>query len=273
MAVRLGATVESDITSRTTHLIARKGDPTEKMRQAAKNPRIQLVSLDWLWESSSNWWTRIDEGPYRFDAKVSLESNGGTGYSVDTGEALFADPLDDAEEGKESQEGTSENNLLLETDIPGRSDDEHEETSATPVDALNEEDWEAMNKEIEDLSESSDEGSQYGNEGDEIGSSSETESGDVPDERKVSRKKRKREQEDGEGFDEGQSRISRQKQTDVDGDASTRAVHESRASIDGNVEPSDDTFDEEDPEDLEAAMREALETNGDYYEDGSQEGV
>lgn len=66
MAMKLGAIVQTDISKSTTHVIAKPGDPTSKMRKAAARG-LKVVSCDWLWDSFGQWWERTDETPYLID--------------------------------------------------------------------------------------------------------------------------------------------------------------------------------------------------------------
>lgn len=63
MAMKLGAVVQTEISKQTTHVVAKPGDATSKMRQAAARG-IRVVAADWLWDSSAQWWTKVDEAPY-----------------------------------------------------------------------------------------------------------------------------------------------------------------------------------------------------------------
>ena len=79
MAMRLGAVVQGEVSYRselredTTHLICKHGDATDKMKEAAsinvkkrarKEDKIHITSPEWLLESVSQWWRKMDEAPF-----------------------------------------------------------------------------------------------------------------------------------------------------------------------------------------------------------------
>ena len=147
MALRLGATVESEISKLTTHVIARRGDPTSKMRQAAANPRIKLVSSEWLWESSASWWKRIDETPYLIDVPKAMAS----GVSAPEGSRSEAEALD--EDDDDTALGPNEN-----TEVDGQIG-----TPVTPIDEYNDDDWADIQNQIDEMESDSDEDNGDGN--------------------------------------------------------------------------------------------------------------
>lgn len=94
MATRLGATLQNEITRDTTHLVARRDGPTSKMRQAARHPQIDIVSSDWLVDSSVQWWTYVDEFPYSIDVDPGKEKAAFSSLPEEDGEDDTASELD-----------------------------------------------------------------------------------------------------------------------------------------------------------------------------------
>ena len=62
IAKNLGADVTENITETTTHLVA-ASTGTQKVFQAQKNKKIQIVTPDWLWTCSERW-EHVDEKLY-----------------------------------------------------------------------------------------------------------------------------------------------------------------------------------------------------------------
>lgn len=62
IAKNLGAEVTEGITDKTTHLIA-ASTGTQKVFQAQKNKKIQIVTPDWLWTCAERW-EHVDEQLY-----------------------------------------------------------------------------------------------------------------------------------------------------------------------------------------------------------------
>lgn len=79
-AKSFGATIERDISRRTTHVVATRDRKTAKVKMAAKKPRIHLVAVEWLIDTFSRW-QKPREDFYRI--VVEPEENGGHGTQLD----------------------------------------------------------------------------------------------------------------------------------------------------------------------------------------------
>ncbi|KAI9654588.1 MAG: Carboxy-terminal domain (CTD) phosphatase [Alyxoria varia] len=191
LALRLGAQLDKDLTKDTTHLIARHGEPTSKMRIAARSPTIKMVSVDWLWESSQNWWDRIDETPYL----ITLPNNNKTGdLQVDD----TAPPSDTNSEANGKGHGLA---ISIDHDARGGDDDDDDDDGTgiaiSPITDMNDDDWAEAYREIADLS--SDEGDGEDGENDEADQDEDDEddlSSTTSEKSQQGEKKRKRRDED-----------------------------------------------------------------------------
>ena len=112
------------------------------MRIAARSPSINMVSVDWLWESSQNWWCRIDETPYL----ITIPNSKPGDLQVDD----TAPPSDSNSEVNGKGRG-----LAISTDADDLLDDEDDDddigTAISPVTDMNDNDWELAFQEIQDL--------------------------------------------------------------------------------------------------------------------------
>ncbi|KAI9822321.1 MAG: Carboxy-terminal domain (CTD) phosphatase [Pycnora praestabilis] len=61
-AKSFGAQIVEDVGKRVTHVVAAR-NRTAKVRQAARRPRINIVTTQWLFDSISHW-QRLEEEPY-----------------------------------------------------------------------------------------------------------------------------------------------------------------------------------------------------------------
>jgi RNA polymerase II subunit A-like phosphatase len=58
-----GAKISPILSKSTTHVVAHKDRRTSKVRQAARYPKIQIVTISWLLQCFTRW-THADEGPH-----------------------------------------------------------------------------------------------------------------------------------------------------------------------------------------------------------------
>ncbi|KAL8721342.1 MAG: hypothetical protein Q9225_001954 [Loekoesia sp. 1 TL-2023] len=159
-AKSFGATIEEEITKRTTHLIAAR-NRTAKVRQAVKKGRgkIKIVGPQWLVSSLSQW-TKLDEKPYLLDVEEAETSH-------PTSEAQDEDqPLSESEDvatENEDEENDQQDDLAKkakptlsiaigdeeESDVEGVLPDDLEDQQS-PVGGTDE-DWDNMNAELKDF--------------------------------------------------------------------------------------------------------------------------
>lgn len=155
-----GAKVERDIARRTTHVVAAR-NRTAKVKHAAKigKGRIKVVSPAWLMDCIARW-ERVDESAYllNIDEGDSASAKGGTGdddeilsESEEPPSGIETDDEDDRFRTKQRPSLTVAVNDFqdeesdLEGVLPGELED-----NQSPVGGTNE-DWSAMNEELEEF--------------------------------------------------------------------------------------------------------------------------
>ena len=161
MAMRLGAVVQTDLRDNTTHVVCKPGDPTSKMREAAQRnvrrrakakPEINIVTADWLWESVSQWWQRVDEASFRIPVEPATRRR----RSSETADAHFFSDTDHSEAATEGEPDGS--TLQIKTDVmqdDGGSDNELSRIKSPAEEAA---EWdEAFESNEEDFSDSDEE--------------------------------------------------------------------------------------------------------------------
>lgn len=173
-ARNFGAKVERDIGRRTTHVVAGR-NRTAKVRQAATSGKgkINVVSPAWLMDCIARW-ERVDESSYllNIDEGDSASAKGGAG---DDDEILSEseEPPSGSESDEESSIRTENDRLRVkskpfltvavndfqdeESDLEGVLPGELEDNQS-PVGGTNE-DWTAMNEELEEFLGGADAGS------------------------------------------------------------------------------------------------------------------
>lgn len=160
LAKSFGAVIHDDVSRSTTHVVAAR-NRTQKVRAAARRGkgRVRIVSPQWLLDSIGLW-HRQDENTYLLDVE---ESRNGSFHDDDI---LSESESDGSElgEGSESDSAPSRERPSLsitvkpltgstdevESDAEGILPSELEVDDKSPVGGTNE-DWNAMNKELEDF--------------------------------------------------------------------------------------------------------------------------
>ncbi|KAI9722835.1 MAG: Carboxy-terminal domain (CTD) phosphatase [Chrysothrix sp. TS-e1954] len=144
-ATHLGATVSTSIEAHTTHVVARHGDPTSKMREAARNPEIKIVSSDWLFDSYVSWNQKVDETHYLIWVTPNQDD--------DNGEEEKSEAELEAE-----MNGAPGPRLRIDPDKSNADDaDGDDDLAVSPVENCDQKDWDDMYAEIDDLSDDSNE--------------------------------------------------------------------------------------------------------------------
>lgn len=133
-AVSFGATVDTEVSNRTTHVIGTRERYTGKMRTAARSPAIKIVSLDWLTQACREW------------RKPK--------------ETLFIIPVEPSKkrkrEGYEPEGGSSQSEDDWLTPVPpwvadiNEDDIEQGDGDASPIDDVAEDEWDEMRAEFDD---------------------------------------------------------------------------------------------------------------------------
>lgn len=147
-ATAFGAQYLNDIDKDLTHLIADPRKRTAKVRKAASQPRIKIVTAAWLYDSV-NQWRALPEAPYLIPFEA--DSNDDRLNSIAPN---FEELLESALSSQEDNEEVEGMRLSLQTN--GLSD-ANEEILESAVAEFTHEDWEGMRAEFEGLSSDSEE--------------------------------------------------------------------------------------------------------------------
>lgn len=152
-AKSFGASVEKNVSKRTTHVIASPDRRTLKVKQAIKRGRIAVVSQPWLFACFTQW-HKVDEKPYRIH---SDDTNGSTSptlpNSFERNDLQLSDSEGDAvrtEDEAETPTGNNTPNGLppLNTDTDLEELEQHSPTGDSPTGTEKPEDWEGINDEL-----------------------------------------------------------------------------------------------------------------------------
>lgn len=162
-AKTFGATVTENITKKTTHVIASPERRTAKVRQAAKkSSRIAIVSSGWLFACFSQW-LKVDEGPFRIHSDAP--QNGAVGLP-DSFEDKEAGTLSSSDEEAALTETENENEPDAEAangakQVPEADTDVEEELEryaphdgrddSSPTEGQQSEDWDALQAELQEF--------------------------------------------------------------------------------------------------------------------------
>jgi len=175
----------------TTHVIASKSRRTLKVRMAAKNPRIRIVTMAWLFDSLVQW-KRLDESPYIIKVEPDKDHrNAALDLSVrhtpDGRLSSSEDDDDPADDGIATALHGDKRILTINTDM---QDVEADDMPLSPIDKMMQEttaeDYADMLGEIADLDDD--------DEGDDTddGTDDESDTSDASQQSKESTRKRKR---------------------------------------------------------------------------------
>lgn len=107
-----GAVVTTEITRRTTHVIANPDRKTSKVKKAARYPHIKIVNPEWMFQCCTRW-EHVEETPYLIEidpaerdgspfGELEDDSMGATGDDEPEGPAESPVSLDLTEENWES---------------------------------------------------------------------------------------------------------------------------------------------------------------------------
>lgn len=164
-ASSFGASVSLDLSKSTTHVVGSKDRYTGKMRTAARNPNIKIVSLEWL-STACREWRKPEEEAFLIPVEPSRRRTGG--------EANGKSPTSRSLDGSDSED-----------DLDLLEDDDDQQGGAhghhPSIGDMDDDEWSKMH-EMFDSDEDDDEDDEVGDNESETAS----QSGD-------SRKKRKRE--------------------------------------------------------------------------------
>nr|POE93651.1 rna polymerase ii subunit a c-terminal domain phosphatase [Quercus suber] len=282
-----GATVTENITRRTTHLIASPERRTAKVRQAAKKgDRIAIVGVDWLY-ACLGLWKKVDEDAYRIHQDMASNGAGGLPGSVESQDHEMLSSSDDEAaqtedeldviSSQDTEGGAAMSSLDVDTDIEAELEKyapKDERQDGSPTEAEQPDYWGDLNDELKD---------ELGSDWDDDESDSELSEGvRTPS----GAKKRKRDALSGDGDsgdelvnDEG-SRLQKRKRealartTSLTNVASIAAVNGTAANTPVQ-DPGGAVADteEEEGDDLEAALAAEMERQSDEEQTQEQDGA
>ncbi|KAI9707135.1 MAG: Carboxy-terminal domain (CTD) phosphatase [Candelina mexicana] len=255
-ARRFGAQVHENITKRTTHVVAAR-NRTAKVRQAARNERIMIVTPQWLFDCISRWEHAEEEDyliPVHPEDRRKLDSTPGS-TSPDKSSFGGADVDENAELSSSGEDGEGggdtddeSKNLTIRTE--GLEDIEDDAGRAGVTVSPTNVDWDAMKDE---LAEFEDSGSDDSDDSDDESGTESVES-DVSNHNSRKRKgppsagSTDEEQDgEGEGDDPNGSPLSRRKRRALERTTSltdVSAVNDQPIGSSGSnhTEPSNDTI-------------------------------
>lgn len=143
-----------DVHRTTTHVIANRTRRTAKVRVAARNPNIKIVTTAWLFDCVSQW-QRLDETPYLIE--VEPEQKAARAISPMFEESKNGELSSSEEETATAEAGANgHNSLHLNTDVPAPEEDDEQEDSLSPGDQVTDDQWKAMMAEIDEASDTED---------------------------------------------------------------------------------------------------------------------
>lgn len=284
-AKSFGATVSENVTKRTTHVIASPARRTAKVRQAAKRPKIAIVTQAWLLACFREW-SKVDEGPFRIHSETPANGDAaGLPGSFDGKDENTVLSSSDEEAALTEEESETPNGfeLSINTDVEAElaalaPSLDREDSSPTETE-LNE-NWDDINNELDEFLGSEAEESDM--ESESIKSESTTGLKTPP-----SQRKRKREEDvaevDGTDADESdtgdaESRLQKRKKKALARTSSltnmaTRtasAISTPVAVVDpGGRKVAEEEDGEEDDDDLEAALAAEMLKQDDEEEDAA----
>ncbi|CAA9957273.1 RNA polymerase II protein [Pyrenophora teres f. maculata] len=119
-----GAEVDTNVTRRTTHVIANPDRKTTKVKRAARYPNIKIVNPEWMFQCCTRW-EHVDETPYMIET----------------------DPND---------RGGSPGPDLEDESVNGTGDEGTEEVPHSPIVEMSEEVWAAVDDELAEFMDESD---------------------------------------------------------------------------------------------------------------------
>ena len=278
MAMRLGAVVQTDLRSNTTHVICKPGDPTSKMREAAQKnigrrekgkQEIHIVSVDWLLEAASQWWHRVTEEPFLIPVEPANKKRKSSGTNEDND---FSDTLGDSA-ANSVIDGEEEVKLRIQTDGLGDDDDDEDGHGRLKSPEEEEAEWEeAFKSEEDDFSDSDEDGedeSLKSSQGESVASASHTNGVSTES------KKRRRDDDSDQGSDSDASSVAsaqrskvvnnlhgselqRRKKRALERTSSLTRVSNAISSEDVKLGKHDAAAADEDDDGLEAAFLEEL---------------
>jgi len=152
-----------DVHKNTTHVIANKTRRTAKVRVAARNPKVKIVTTAWLFACVSQW-ERLDETPYLIEVEPEQKATRAISPIFDVGRNSVLSSSEEEEDDTTKVDGDTNGSppLHLDTAVPTPAEEEDQEGSLSPGDQVTDEDWKAMMAEIDEASDTED-----GTDGDE----------------------------------------------------------------------------------------------------------
>jgi RNA polymerase II subunit A-like phosphatase len=114
-----GAEVTTNVTRRTTHVIANPDRKTTKVKRAARYPHIKIVNPEWMLQCCSRW-EHVDETPYIIETDAAERSG-----------SPIADPEDES--------------------VDGTGDEAADDAPHSPIVEMSNDDWAQLDDELADF--------------------------------------------------------------------------------------------------------------------------
>lgn len=163
-----------DVHKNTTHVIANKTRRTAKVRVAARNPNIKIVTTAWLFACVSQW-QRLDETPYLIEVEPEQKFTRAISPIFEEGKNGALSSSEEEESTTVDGDSNGLPSLHLDTATHAIVDDdevEDQEGSLSPADQVTDADWKAMMAEIDEASDT-----EEGTDGDDSDTSQVSEKG------------------------------------------------------------------------------------------------
>ncbi|PPJ57933.1 hypothetical protein CBER1_09715 [Cercospora berteroae] len=263
-AKTFGAIVSVNITKKTTHVIASPDRRTAKVRQAAKKPRIAIVSQHWLHACFAQW-KNVDVHPYRIHSDAPANGAGALPESFDDTAYNVSSSDDDSVLTEDETDATETPNggdrLTLKIDTDEEELQKYapslDRKDSSPVEGEQPDDFQAIDEELEAFMEES---------GDEDDSDTESIQSTQSEAEPSSARKRTRDDRDSDGESEKGSRLQKRKKQ-----AMERTSSLTNLVVQGNggtpvVEGQDEIEGNDSDADLEAQLAAEMERQSDDEE-------
>lgn len=221
-----------DVHKNTTHVIANKNRRTAKVRVAARNPKIKIVTTAWLFDCVSRW-RRLDEAPYLIEVEPEQKVARAISPILEEGRNGELSSSED-ETAPVDKESNGQSPLHLDTAAATATEDGEEDEqdgSLSPGDQVTDDQWKAMMAEIDEASDTED-----GTDGDESDASQVSEKSITMKRKRAESRPASQNSTDGE--DEG-SKLQRRKRRALERTSSlTNVAHATNGNGVSAAQPS-----------------------------------
>ncbi|KAI0593203.1 hypothetical protein F4775DRAFT_524664 [Biscogniauxia sp. FL1348] len=167
-----GAELRTRVSDDITHLVISSSRPrTQKVRQAARIPSIKIVNQNWLADSLAQW-KKLDETPYLVQVHPAdrsrdtpLEESSGSPPRPKITIVQSGQPIFDQEQNMEAEDGDADDSGEEEDEEEDGEDGtegevrdryhvippELEDGESSPIDGMNETEWDVVDEELKEF--------------------------------------------------------------------------------------------------------------------------